>query len=528
MTSTYMGQALLEKLSRSQLQQLAKKEGIKANSKSTIIIQELLRKHPEGIPRDGVPGESTKSAPMEIIQRKGKSRTRVRISPTILTEQGDQSLEPPSPKKALKRRKVDLSLERVESPESQTLPSPSVHISAQKEKTSERIIPITPRSEEICERASHDDLLQHSEAQPVPVVEYRQSPLSMKGKATIRIPPLISSGEETRERALHDGTMLQSNEAQPTLVAKCQQSPPSTQKENATPNISPVTPSSEGVEKRTSHTNFLQQSEALPIPIAKCHQYPPFMQEKNVTTSIPSLTSRSEETRETMSNDVAQLHSEAQSVELQQYPLCSERRQATPSRERPSYSPVTEHPPPSQYHRSPRKVLVPSGKEIRLIRRELTTMVNSWPEIIEQFSETQMVLDQAKQAVLAFEKGLGEMQHSVDFLEGFVGQYKKNQHVWDGSWKLQEKDRKRWKQYSKVNENLKRCGQGKISLMMADIQDTQKWEPEFWSKQVTEEDDGMSNEESGGEAMENIIWDGPGRLNNKTILPANRKRRHDD
>ncbi|KAK7045534.1 hypothetical protein VNI00_007366 [Paramarasmius palmivorus] len=51
----------LQKLSRSELQVLAHKEGIKANQKSATIIEQLLNKHPRGVPRQATPKLSLKS-----------------------------------------------------------------------------------------------------------------------------------------------------------------------------------------------------------------------------------------------------------------------------------------------------------------------------------------------------------------------------------------------------------------------------------------------------------------------------------
>ncbi|ESK97319.1 hypothetical protein Moror_17750 [Moniliophthora roreri MCA 2997] len=48
----------LQQLSRSELQFLAHKEGIKANQKSVVIIQQLLEKHPKGVPRQATPKPS--------------------------------------------------------------------------------------------------------------------------------------------------------------------------------------------------------------------------------------------------------------------------------------------------------------------------------------------------------------------------------------------------------------------------------------------------------------------------------------
>ncbi|KAG7091097.1 hypothetical protein E1B28_010152 [Marasmius oreades] len=41
----------LKNLKRVELQQIAAQEGIKANQKSAVIIQQLLAKYPRGVPR---------------------------------------------------------------------------------------------------------------------------------------------------------------------------------------------------------------------------------------------------------------------------------------------------------------------------------------------------------------------------------------------------------------------------------------------------------------------------------------------
>ncbi|KAL0570952.1 hypothetical protein V5O48_011009 [Marasmius crinis-equi] len=82
----------LRKLKRTELQQIAAQENIKANQKSATIIQQLLDKYPRGVPRKAtpavsfgprtqrstkaVPGQASRSFPLKHTADGGESPTR--------------------------------------------------------------------------------------------------------------------------------------------------------------------------------------------------------------------------------------------------------------------------------------------------------------------------------------------------------------------------------------------------------------------------------------------------------------------
>ncbi|KAK2463129.1 hypothetical protein APHAL10511_004784 [Amanita phalloides] len=76
----HRGRAALQALSRSELQVLAKREGIKANLKSELIVNRLLQKYPEGYPRSSAPSPELsvdKGAPLhQTVNAIETSRTQ--------------------------------------------------------------------------------------------------------------------------------------------------------------------------------------------------------------------------------------------------------------------------------------------------------------------------------------------------------------------------------------------------------------------------------------------------------------------
>ncbi|KAF9268604.1 hypothetical protein L218DRAFT_1073080 [Marasmius fiardii PR-910] len=97
----------LKNLKRTELQQIAAQEGIKGNQKSAVIIQQLLAKYPEGIPRKGTPKKSKTSrlsTAGSVVSRSSakneegdnnsaESSSRLRVRPRRLERQEHDNLE---------------------------------------------------------------------------------------------------------------------------------------------------------------------------------------------------------------------------------------------------------------------------------------------------------------------------------------------------------------------------------------------------------------------------------------------------